>query len=559
MSRHPLAAVAVVVAILPACTKKSNPASHPGGSTGETGTPSGDDSAVGDTGMSVLGDCTTLGLPERDFVDAEDDASLFATAADFTVPVEDVDGNRSDWNLRDHWTGCDSYLIIPDNPAQASGYTLWSRDVDTLFERLPKNTQLLFVSEHASTSGIEASIEDMRSRVNDVLAAMSSGDAAWWRNRVHFVTAYGRGLDGWVGANMKSPNWGVAIDRFQRIRYIGSFADPSRYNSETGWFDPNLSMAANEPIFYNYEAETQAELDADGATVETLFDHQIISDSEHAGTMAYVDVALPDADTMATFDTMTFDLTLGCVGDGEYGDCPAWDYIASLYLCDQDDPTSCTTEIGRWITTYHRHGRWVHDASALLPLLKEGGTRRFAFYTQQEYETSLYIRLSKQGKETRPTDIEHLWTGGAFDASYNDNHSPITVTIPEDAAKVELATVLSGHGQVGDAVCAEFCETDHVFTVNGHDNTIKLDNAGTLEGCMDMVDQGVIPNQYGTWWYGRSGWCPGWQVPVQVTDITDQVNKGGENTISYAAYYNGGTFDISGAKIELQSWLVIEK
>src|SRR5207302_4969362 len=37
------------------------------------------------------------------------------------------------------------------------------------------------------------------------------------------------------------------------------------------------------------------------------------------------------------------------------------------------------SEIGRWITTYHREGRWVTDASGMLALLHSGGMRRFRF------------------------------------------------------------------------------------------------------------------------------------------------------------------------------------
>ena len=152
-----------------------------------------------------------------------------------------------------------------------------------------------------------------------------------------------------------------------------------------------------------------------------------------------------------------------------------------------------------------------------------------------------------------------MFTGGSLNESYNDR-DPITLAIPEDATKVELATVISGHGQVGLYNCAEFCETTHHFTVNGqHENVIALSNAGTATGCQDMVDQGVVPNQYGTWWYGRSGWCPGWEVPVEVTDITDQVVPGEDNLFEYAGYFNGGDFTQSGANIILSSYLVVSR
>ena len=46
---------------------------------------------------------------------------------------------------------------------------------------------------------------------------------------------------------------------------------------------------------------------------------------------------------------------------------------------------------------------------------------------------------------------------------------------------------------------------------------------------------GVIPNQYGTWGYGRAGWCPGQDVAPYVVDITEHVFLGEENVIDYEA------------------------
>ena len=36
----------------------------------------------------------------------------------------------------------------------------------------------------------------------------------------------------------------------------------------------------------------------------------------------------------------------------------------------------------------------------------------------------------------------------------------------------------------------------------------------------NKVHLGVVPNQYGTWPYGRAGWCPGQQVEWWEVDVT---------------------------------------
>ena len=51
----------------------------------------------------------------------------------------------------------------------------------------------------------------------------------------------------------------------------------------------------------------------------------------------------------------------------------------------------------------------------------------------------------------------------------------------------------------------------------------------------ETIVQGVIPNQYGTWGYGRAGWCPGQDVAAFVHDITGAIAIGEENIIDYEA------------------------
>ena len=62
-------------------------------------------------------------------------------------------------------------------------------------------------------------------------------------------------------------------------------------------------------------------------------------------------------------------------------------------------------------------------------------------------------------------------------------------------------------------------------------------NAGSNTHCMELetIAQGVIPNQYGTWGYGRAGWCPGQDVVPYITDITNAVSLGEDNIIDYSA------------------------
>ena len=70
-----------------------------------------------------------------------------------------------------------------------------------------------------------------------------------------------------------------------------------------------------------------------------------------------------------------------------------------------------------------------------------------------------------------------------------------------------------------------------------------------------------MPNQYGTWWYGRGGWCPGKQVPVDLHDVTALVTPGQEARIAYRVERNGSDYQAtsSWAHTDVQAWLVIER
>ena len=59
-------------------------------------------------------------------------------------------------------------------------------------------------------------------------------------------------------------------------------------------------------------------------------------------------------------------------------------------------------------------------------------------------------------------------------------------------------------------------------------------------GCANRVSDGVVPNEHGTWLYGRDGWCCGKDVVPWVVDITDQVDIGGRlNKVKYFGLFNG--------------------
>jgi len=132
-----------------------------------------------------------------------------------------------------------------------------------------------------------------------------------------------------------------------------------------------------------------------------------------------------------------------------------------------------------------------------------------------------------------------LFQGGVFNKDYNSKYKPISFVVPSGTSKVELVAVITGHGSDNNN-CCEFCVTSHHFVINGnHSNVLTFSDAGTEMGCADRVAEGVVPNEHGTWLYGRGGWCDGFRVDPWVVDVTKQVNFAGNNSIIYFGWYNG--------------------
>ena len=80
-----------------------------------------------------------------------------------------------------------------------------------------------------------------------------------------------------------------------------------------------------------------------------------------------------------------------------------------------------------------------------------------------------------------------------------------------------------------------------------------------LRRCLEQIPAGAVPNQSGTWWTGRGGWCPGMQVDPFVVDVTAEVTAGQNATVSYRGLYNGGDIPGNSGNIHMSSYLVVYK
>ena len=581
------------------------------------------------------GYCQELELAEQAFSQGPYGSDFGDVVADFTLTT--LGGQ---WSLQSEWTGCDTYVFFNYHPDYEYAQQVWGSDVNEWLDSSPQNVHYFFTSYAAGQEETHVSL--LSDRVELALAAREADDAAFWRERIHYVTDSPVGDGPLAEALSSRMSWAIAIDRAQRFREIGYLSKPD----QTGVWEASLRSLTFEARYFNHEVQKQAFIDGLNATAVTVFEESMSS--------AYAEVTLPSASEMAAYDSLHLDLSLGC-GDPFTENCGEWDYLVHAYICSDpaeenpyattscqpyvpavagacyadevatevscseaadceddsgvvwtcegyvpavdadtqscscDEPTGavsestyscnaegtgygecacdCGTELGRWVTSYARNGRWVTDASPLLALLKDGGTRRLRFSSAYTYENNLTLLLSNSGAGTgTPQIIVPLFTGGSFNENYNSNYEPVDVEIPADVTRVELVAVISGHGWGAEEEnCAEFCNHTHHMNVNGTEYVKEHPIAGVFEGCVDQIEEGTVPNQYGTWPYGRGGWCPGKQVGPWIEDVTEAITPGSTATLSYRGLFEGEDYvpEASssgqgfGAQIRMVSYVVM--
>ncbi len=523
--------------------------------------------------------------------------------ADFTV--ETLDGP---WNYRDHVTGCDSVIILFYLPNNDYSVANWQTNPRRLLDRGPQNAHYLFIS--TDRRGAQTHVENQWRRFASTLNRLSEADQAAWKGRLHFVTTGLPDLGGWIAEKMAAePAHALAIDRRQRLREIGLLRT---VGSEEGRMD----FLSHEAEYFNYEFNRDEALKSEDDVVDTV----VALRDETAQRNHAFNLQIPA--NIADYDHLEIDLGLWC-SDHRDDNCGEWDYIAHLNACDvpenETDPRrnqscqqaipasegveaiaaetatcncvdpfgivqersqscnesgtgfspcncGCGTQVARWITTYHREGRWVTNTTHLLALMQNRRELPMRLNSANSYRAEMDFRFSNKGKGARPVALKPLFSGGGYNATYNDKYEPIPFAVDADHRRVELTALITGHGHTAEREnCAEFCNHTHHFAVNGGDAYVKEHpEAGDFMGCAKQIVDGVVPNQFGTWTLGRGGWCPGQDVKPWVVDLTADVRRDDSNTITYESLFRGGIYRPEpsgrgggfGARMDLISWLV---
>ena len=443
------------------------------------------------------------------------------------------------WSFENEWNGEDTYIFISYSGASGSP-TLWNAsDREDFLEKSPDNVHYFFVSDRTSFT---SDINTIKSIYDDILSTMDDEEAYHWRKHLHFVPNKVSGFNNWLTDALQGRR-ALSIDRFQRLREIGYLGSPTSF---TGTY---LSYVAHEPVYFNSEWNSLHE-------DESTYDEIVVFEREHytgGWASSIVDtVEFPTSQELSSYSGMAVELLRGCPdADMNYSDagCDEYDRIAHMYICDIDG-SNCY-ETARWITPFRRQPHHLTDISPLMSHIQPGGLKMLKFQESGWPNSLLTLKIRfYHNTENNPVAEEFIpiWNGTVhFNEDYADNRPPTPFMIPSNATKVEFVAYITGHGWGNNTCynCCEFCNSRHIFTVNGGTYEFSRDfpDASSSNHCMslEMIGEGTVPNQYGTWGYGRAGWCPGLDVEPYVTDITDFIVIGDENIIDYEACRVSGT------------------
>jgi fibro-slime domain-containing protein len=490
----------------------------------------------GDSGASDPGPCPGLGFETKAFDGAATEATYNATMPDFTWATL-----AGDFTLSEAWTGCDAFVIVD------VGQDFMSEDLGPLLDDADPNTVYLFVSDEREADDAVDVLTSFRGQLE---ADVGADTLVAWAGRLWFVTegtsddaVLDDVLDGIGDSDL------AGIDQEQNLRRGGSLAI-----ALSGGWEPALSHARYTAKGFNYEstlrerlAREEAELGADLLVLtlqERTWEEEATTEGEVDGIMR---ITLPDAAELARFDRAEVVVREYC-GTADFpheaGSCSGESGL-HVQICETD----CQDEDGRYkffkaVSGYYTGGWWTLSGDAALPWLKRGGQQTFRITGPTVegfgWHANITVRLYD---ETDDSDAGHAvwmtgWRGMSMRSVYDEATTTYRVVPPPGTERVVFHDLVTTHGGGGSGGCGEFCTTEQSLRVNDQAFEHAWEQKTTWD-CAARVDQGVTPNQWGTWYFDRASWCPGFTGERWTADITDAFDLSGENTLTLTATQSG--------------------
>lgn len=247
----------------------------------------------------------------------------------------------------------------------------------------------------------------------------------------------------------------------------------------------------------------------------------------------------------------------------ESGLCDHWDRSGSIQLLmDAETDNPWTIELLRHITPYRVEMAQYIDLTPMGSLLKgkQTLTSFIDTWVGPGHSDGEGWRVTAQfvfypGPPAEADEIINVWGRrnitvgqGGDGETIADQIEAFSFAIPEDASRVEAHLITTGHSFGNTYNCAEFCEMKHDLMING--------NAYSTTPWRDDCSVNPISPQYGTWEYGRNGWCPGGVSVGDIIDITDSVNLGEDNTLDFDILLANGSVYNNTSPVDLLPYTI---
>jgi hypothetical protein len=176
----------------------------------------------------------------------------------------------------------------------------------------------------------------------------------------------------------------------------------------------------------------------------------------------------------------------------------------------------------------------VTDISYQLPSLKPGGLTHLKWTASPQFDprstdyiTSLSLRFSNQSRAQKPVSATPLWKGGNLRSGYDALHPAQQVMVPADAVKVELVTLLTGHGGVAPDELRRVLQSRTPVRHQRHGEAPELPRGDDADGLRRPGERGrgaeparhLVPT-------GAVAGALALDVAPFVVDVTSEVRKG---------------------------------
>ena len=205
------------------------------------------------------------------------------------------------------------------------------------------------------------------------------------------------------------------------------------------------------------------------------------------------------------------------------GDCDDWDRLAYV---DIMGPDGNWIQIIRYATPFGVACNHAIDLTDYASLLQgEVQLRMYiATFGSGGWQISLDFDFEEGTPEYLYSKVDELWDG-AWEFGNPTNLQPIPTknyTYDSNILKSHLRLSTTGHGwgENNSQNAAEFYQAYHFIDIDGVVNYLQT----AWNECSPNPDN--CTGQSGSWFYNRSGWCPGAISPPNIVDMTSQIAKG---------------------------------